>query len=143
MQGVYLIYIFFADCADFKESCKSWKSSGYCRNSSEYFEYVTNQCPKSCNICTSCPTPPPTNTQLPPTELTCTKGKIIEFLKKCFTKMFSEFMLCFNKSFFYKIADKTVKKNYQHHFHIHFLKTSTTTAHNNYTIPFSKKNCLA
>ena len=128
-----------ADCTDFDESCESWKSSGYCRNSSKYFEYVTNRCPKSCKICTLCSTPPPTNTQLPPTELTCAKGKIIEFLTQCFTKKFSEFMLCFNKCFFYKNTDKTVKKNYQHRFYINFLKTSTTTAYNNYTMLFLKK----
>ena len=65
----------FSDCEDSDDSCKTWESLGYCNTTSIYYDFMSENCRKSCGICKLCPTPAPKNTALPPTELACTTGR--------------------------------------------------------------------
>jgi hypothetical protein len=38
-------------CSDNHASCNSWQTAGYCDKSSQYYNYVSQTCPKACSIC--------------------------------------------------------------------------------------------
>ena len=44
---------------DSDADCDYWKSLGYCSSSSQYYSYMTQNCPKSCGTCSAPPTQPP------------------------------------------------------------------------------------
>uniref|UniRef100_A0A914EJE6 ShKT domain-containing protein n=1 Tax=Acrobeloides nanus TaxID=290746 RepID=A0A914EJE6_9BILA len=44
---------------DSDADCDYWKSQGYCSSSSQYYSYMTQNCPKSCGTCSAPPTQPP------------------------------------------------------------------------------------
>ncbi|XP_033118703.1 zinc metalloproteinase nas-15-like [Anneissia japonica] len=38
-------------CSDNDSNCSSWASSGYCSSSSQYYQYMKDNCPASCGLC--------------------------------------------------------------------------------------------
>ena len=65
-------------CADKHNSCASWKSSGYCSSSSQYYKYMVSTCPQTCNLCDGGgggggdPSPPPAPPPPSPPPAGCT-----------------------------------------------------------------------
>ena len=56
-----------AGCANKHSSCASWKASGYCSASSQYYKYMTTTCPSSCDVCNGGGGGGPNPTPSPPT----------------------------------------------------------------------------
>ena len=67
-------------------SCEHWRDLGYCNTSSQFSQFTRATCKSACEICFSCPTPEPLNTQLPPLPEACSTSKwLLSSFKTFFT----------------------------------------------------------
>lgn len=49
-------------------TCAAWSNAGYCQRSSQYFDYVSGKCPRTCGTCESSSTTAATTTTTTPSE---------------------------------------------------------------------------